>query len=200
MFASCDKNDVDAFEPANNNSKFISAVDISNYPEISNYNPVFYDLQGNQNDFLNILQKNGVNTIRLRLWVNPIDEHSGFNEVKQFSHVLKSKGFKTWLTLHYSDTWADPAEQEIPMKWQEISYTSLKDSVYNYTKRVIKEIQPNYIQIGNEINSGLLHPHGNILDDILKFKELLNMGIKAVRDNSNNTEIILHFAGLENSE
>ncbi|WP_291976040.1 hypothetical protein [Lutibacter sp.] len=35
----------------NGNSKFISAVDISRYPEISNSNPIFYDLNGNQNDF-----------------------------------------------------------------------------------------------------------------------------------------------------
>ena len=86
-------------------------------------------------DLLDLLKENGVNTIRLRLWVNPVDEHSGFEEVKQFSQVLKLKGFKTWLTVHYSDTWADPANQQMPSQWEGLSYNSLKDSVYNYTKK-----------------------------------------------------------------
>jgi arabinogalactan endo-1,4-beta-galactosidase len=200
ILVSCHKNDVDISEPENSNSEFISAVDISNYPEISNSNPTFYNLEGSQSDFLNILRENGVNTIRLRLWVNPNNEHSGFSEVKQFSQTLKSNGFKIWLTLHYSDTWADPANQEIPMQWQGISFTELKDSVYNFTEIVVNEIQPNYIQIGNEINSGLLHPYGHISNNFQNFKELMNMGINAVRANSNDTEIILHFAGIEGSD
>ena len=53
--------------------------------------PVFYDLEGNENDFLTILQGNGVNTIRLRLWVNPSSVHSGFPEVRQF--VLEDARF-----------------------------------------------------------------------------------------------------------
>jgi len=200
VFISCNKNEVNAPILENGDSEFISAVDISRYPEISNFNPTFYDLEGNQNNFLNILKENGINTVRLRLWVNPINEHSGFNEVKQFSQTLKSNGFKTWLTLHYSDTWADPGHQEIPLEWQGISFTALKNSVYNYTERVVSEIQPNYIQIGNEINSGLLHPYGHISNNYQKFIELMKMGISAVRTHSNDTKIILHFAGIEGSD
>jgi len=84
IFVSCNKDDINVPIPENENLTFISAVDISSYHEISNSNPTFYDLEGNQNDFLTILKDNGINTVRLRLWVNPISEHSGFNEVKQF--------------------------------------------------------------------------------------------------------------------
>jgi len=136
----------------------------------------------------------------LRLWVNPNNEHSGFNEVKQFSKTLKANGFKTWLTLHYSDSWADPEHQDTPTQWQEISFTILKDSVFNYTKRVVTELEPNYIQIGNEINSRFLHPYGHISNNHQNFIELMKMGISAVRTNSNNTKIILHFAGIENAD
>lgn len=119
---------------------FVTAVDISQYPEIASSNISFKDFNGNQKDLLDLLKENGVNTIRLRLWVNPVDEHCGFEEVKQFSQVLKLKGFKTWLTVHYSDTWADPANQQMPSQWEGLSYTSLKDSVYNYTKKVVNQI------------------------------------------------------------
>lgn len=199
IFISCDNDDVNVPSSENENSTFISAVDISNYPEISNSNPTFYDLEGNQNNLLTILEDNGVNTVRLRLWVNPSNEHSGFNEVKQFSETLKTNGFRTWLTLHYSDTWADPSQQVTPAQWEGLEYTQLKDSVYNYTEKVMTEIQPDYIQIGNEINSGFLHPYGHISNNYQQFKELMDTAISAVRVNESDTKIIIHFAGIEGS-
>ncbi|MCB0372008.1 MAG: glycosyl hydrolase 53 family protein [Muricauda sp.] len=181
------------------NQDFISGVDISSYPEIAGTNPTFYDTNGDQKAFLDILKADGVNTIRLRLWVNPVNEHSGFGEVKEFSQTLKNKGFKTWLTVHYSDTWADPGRQETPAQWQGLSIAVLKDSVYNYTAKVVREMQPDYVQIGNEINPGFLHPSGNITDHYSDFMALMESGCKAVRENSTDCKIILHFAGIENS-
>lgn len=197
VLSSCNKDELNLPIPDNLDSKFISAVDISRYPEITSYNPLFFDLGGTQKDFLDILKENKINTIRLRLWVKPDNEHSDFNEVKQFSQVLKSKGFRIWLSLHYSDTWADPGHQETPLQWQGIGYPALKDSVYNYTQKVVNKIHPDYIQIGNEINSGILFPFGNIDNEPENFKELLNAGITAVRKNSTNTKIILHYAGIK---
>ena len=197
---SCSKNDLIVSTPDNGNINFISAADISSYPEISISNPVFYDLNGKPKDFLLILKENGINTIRLRLWVNPVNEHCGFYEVKRFTRTLKSYGFKIWLTLHYSDTWADPAHQKIPMQWQGISFDQLKDSMYNYTEKVVIQLQPDYIQIGNEINTGFLHPYGHITNNYKKFLELMNLGITAVRKNSPETKIILHFAGIKDSD
>lgn len=200
ILISCNQDDRDSKISEEDSSTFISAVDISSYPEISISNPIFYEYDNQQNDFLAILKTNGVNTIRLRLWVNPESGHSGFEEVKQFSNMVKAKGFKTWLTLHYSDTWADPGNQITPIQWQGIGFAALKDSVFSYTKKVVQELQPDFIQIGNEINSGFLHPQGNISTNIEQFLELIATGIKAVRTNSNDTEIILHFAGIEGSE
>lgn len=182
------------------NLAFISAVDISKYPEISNTNSIFYDLDENQKDFLTILKEKGINTIRLRLWVNPVNEHSGFNEVKQFSQSLKTHGFKTWLTLHYSDSWADPGQQNPPTQWQGISFSALKDSVYNYTKKVMQEMQPDYIQIGNEINTGILHPYGDLATNHQNFIELVQQGSLAVRERSMDCKIILHYAGIEHAD
>lgn len=197
---SCEKSQISQPDSLIKNTEFISAVDISTYPEISGFDPVFYDLNGEPQKFLSILKENGVNTIRLRLWVNPKNNHSGLSEVRQFSKTLRDKGFKIWLTLHYSDTWADPGHQEIPLQWQGKGFPALKDSLYAYTEKVIRTISPEYIQIGNEINSGLLHPYGDISQNLEQFKELMKSGIAAVRKNSADTEIILHFAGIEGSD
>lgn len=199
ILVSCNKEDANTPAIETENATFISAVDFSSYPEISNSNPTFYDVEGNQSDVLTLLKDNGINTVRLKLWVNPSSDHAGFNEVKQFSEILKSNGFKTWLTVHYSDTWADPGRQETPLQWEGINFTRLKDSVYNYTKKVVTELHPDYIQIGNEINSGLLHPYGHISNNFEQFKELMTTAILAVRAQTNDTKIMLHYAGIEGS-
>lgn len=179
---------------------FINAVDISLFPKIELNNPIFKDSFGVQMPFLEILKSKGINTIRLRLWVNPIDEHSGFDEVKSFSDTLKSMGFSIYLTLHYSDTWADPGQQIIPQDWQNISYAILKNRVYNYTKMVVQQIDPDLIQIGNEINNGFLHPEGHRYSQPHQFIELINEGISAVRDYSNHAQVMLHYAGHQGAE
>ena len=199
FFISCKKEEI-VTSSTNGNEFFVSAVDISSYPEISLSNPTFYDLEQDRKDFFLILKENGINTIRLKLWVNPSSVHSGFNEVEEFTQSLKDKGFKIWLTVHYSDTWADPANQQIPDIWQGLNFSTLKDSVYNYTKNVVTQIKPDYIQIGNEINSGFLHPYGNINTNYQNFIDLIKTGVLAVRQNLTDCKIILHFAGIQNSD
>ena len=34
--------------------------------------------------------------------------HSNLSEVKQLATKVRTHGMKVWLTVHYSDTWADP--------------------------------------------------------------------------------------------
>jgi arabinogalactan endo-1,4-beta-galactosidase len=200
VLTSCNKDKDSANIIPQKNQDFIYAVDISSYPEISLYNSSFYDVNGYQKDFLLILKESGVNTVRFRLWVNPTNEHSGLNEVKKITQVAKNLGFKIWITVHYSDTWADPSKQATPTQWQGLSFINLVDSIYAYTSNVVKELNPNYIQIGNEINNGILFPYGTITNNIENFKKIIDIGCKAVRDNSTECKIILHFAGIEKSD
>ncbi|HMO33629.1 MAG TPA: glycosyl hydrolase 53 family protein [Lacibacter sp.] len=196
LLISCNK-EKNGPAPTDPEAGFIAAVDISSYPEISKANPLFYDVNGNPKDFLQLLKENGVNTIRLRLWVHPVNGHSGLDEVRQFATGLKEKGFKIWLTLHYSDTWADPGSQELPAAWKGLDFPALKDSVYAYTKKIMQEIRPELIQIGNEINSGMLHPHGNITTNPGNFIQLVRAGCSAVRETKADCKIILHVAGFQ---
>ena len=199
LFISCQDDTVNEISENQHTSSIISGVDISDYPKVSSYNPTFYDENNNEIDFINSLIQNGVNTIRLRLWVNPVDESSSLDEVKEFSNELKSLGFKIWVTPHFSDTWAHPGQQQTPSDWSSLSFEELKNQVYTYTSQIMSEINPDYIQIGNEINTGILFPHGRIADNQDQFVELVNEGVNAVRNSSTNAKIILHCAGFESS-
>ena len=196
---SCEKESTSNNAVYDNSLEKVSAVDISYYPQISNLNHIFYNSQEEEIGFLNSLLINGVNTIRLRLWVNPVDNASSFSEVKEFSQQLKLLGFKIWIAPHFSDTWAHPGQQILPIAWQSLSYNDLKNQIHSYLSHIMNEIEPDYIQIGNEINSGILFPFGNIQNSSDQFIDLINNGINAVRGVSANTKIILHFAGHENA-
>lgn len=186
--------------PIENPSTFLSAADLSFLPMLESKNIKFYNESGASIQMLNYLKSKGLNTVRIRIWNNPEKLHSGFEEVKAFSKKVKAQGLKVWLTVHYSDTWADPGIQTPPTEWQNISYVALKDSVKVYTSKIMTEINPEYIQIGNEINGGLLFPSGKISDNESQFIELLSEGIKAVRTHSTKTKIIIHFAGLNGAD
>jgi arabinogalactan endo-1,4-beta-galactosidase len=111
VLISCKKDKQNQMIQANDDLTFVTALDLSTYPEIAASNPNFYDINGNRTDVFAYIKEKGINTIRLRLWVNPINTHCGYEEVKAFSQSLKTKGFNIWLSVHYSDTWADPGSQ-----------------------------------------------------------------------------------------
>lgn len=175
---------------------FLRSCDLSYLPQIRANGVVCKNADGNIEDMLLTLKNAGMNTVRLRIWHTPTTSNSGFEEVKNLSAEIKSLGLKVWLTVHYSDTWADPGAQAKPKSWESATYQQLKDSVYNYTNRIMKEINPEFIQIGNEINNGLLFPDGSYTN-LSQMSGLLASGIKAVRDNNKATKIILHYAGHE---
>lgn len=187
-------------EPEPEEKPFIfRAADLSFLPEMEEAGIKFYDSAGLEKEMLTILKESGLNTVRIRIWHTPADKHSGFNEVKEFSHKVKSMGLKVWITVHYSDTWADPGHQTTPSAWQGLEIMPLSDSVYNYTARIMDEISPDFIQIGNEINGGMLWPAGKY-SNMTNLKALLRAGSKAVRDSKKDCKIMFHYAGTDGAE
>lgn len=175
---------------------FIRGADLSFLPELDRRGMIFYNSNGTAENMLQTLKQNGVNTVRIRLWNNPATVHSSFSEVKTLAARVKALGMKVWLSLHYSDTWADPGHQVTPAAWQGLPFAVLKDSLYNFTRKVMQEINPEYIQPGNEINPGMMLPYGDISTNEPQFIDLLKTAGKAVRDQSSSTKIIIHYAGI----
>lgn len=194
---SCQKNnEVDG--KTQDEDLFLCGADVSFLPEVRSSGIVLYSNDHKQEDMLVTLNKTGWNLIRLRLWNNPSSSTCSFASVKSLNNEVKSNGMKSLICVHYSDSWADPGQQTKPSNWKTLNFEQLKDSVYNFTKKIIIEMNPDYIQIGNEINNGLLWPDGSF-SNIEQMKSLLKEGIRAVRENSQKTKIILHYAGTSNS-
>lgn len=171
-----------------------------------------YKINGRQKDPLAILKENGVNYVRLRLWVNPYDENgnsygAGTNDLNRtikLAKRAKKTGLKVLLDFHYSDFWVDPGKQNLPKAWKNQSFNQLNNSVYSYTADVLnqmklKGVYPDMVQIGNELNSGMLWPFGKSWggdgQEFTRLATFLKTGIRAVKDTQvGNTPIMLHLA------
>ena len=182
-------------EPAAVTNEQIRGVDISFLPLIENSGVVYKNNNVAQNA-LQTLKNAGCNTVRIRLWKDPVPSQSSLAEVKTLAARAKALGLKVWITVHYSDTWADPGSQITPGVWQNLNFDDLKIAAVNYTALVLTELNPDIIQIGNEINSGLLWPQGNLISNENQCKSLLTAIGNKIRVQSPNTKIMLHYAGI----
>lgn len=173
-------------------------ADLSFLPEVRQSTLRWYNPSGQVEDMLLTLKNAGINLVRLRLWHQP-GAGADLAKVQTLCEELRGLGMKSLISLHYSDSWADPAHQSKPMAWKTLSRAALADSVYAYTKGVVQALQPDYIQIGNEINGGLLWPEGSS-SDTGSMLPLLRAGIRAVRSIRKETQVVMHLAMLEGVE
>jgi arabinogalactan endo-1,4-beta-galactosidase len=178
---------------------FIRGADMSFLPEIEQEGFVYKNSAGQPEDALATLKNAGVNTIRIRLWKNPSTAHSGMAEVKVLAARVKALGMKVWLTVHYSDSWADPAQQVTPAEWNGLGLQQLKTAATAYTSEILSQIDPDIIQIGNETNTGFMYPLGDLLTNEAGYLELVNAISATIRAEAPDTKIMIHYAGIGDS-
>ncbi|MGC4040394.1 MAG: glycosyl hydrolase 53 family protein [Flavobacterium sp.] len=188
----------DSKNPASEDDS-IRAADMSYLPLIESEGTV-YKHNNVAQDPLTTLKNAGCNAIRIRLWKNPSDSHSGLAEAKTFAERVRQAGLKVWLTVHYSDTWADPGNQAKPVAWQSMDFNALKTAVSDYTNQIMTEINPDIIQIGNETNDGMLWPEGKLSTNETQYLQLVSAATTVVRSKSSTTKIMLHYAGISGSD
>ena len=197
LLISCGKDEPD---PSPSTSLSYRGVDASLVPHIEERGIQYKNTDGQAEDFLAIISSVGINTVRLRLWYNPDDARSSWDEVLAFSNQIKSSGLKLWITVHYRDTWADPAHQSPPASWVGLTLEEMEDSVFNYTTRIAQVLHPDIIQIGNEVNNGFLHPLGHRWNSPVGFHQLFTAGVSAVRSVDPEIKVMLQFAGYRGLE
>ncbi len=190
---------------------FYYGADLSYVNEMEDCGAVYKDLSGISKDPYKIFKEAGANLVRVRLWNNPTwTNYSNYEDVKKTISRAKAEGMSVLLDFHYSDTWADPSNQEIPSAWaSELNNTvTLGDLLYDYTYEILNDLAkanllPEIVQVGNEINPMILQQGALQWPiDWERNSYLINKGIKAVRDISakKNKEIgvMLHIAQPEN--
>ncbi|OGO62088.1 MAG: hypothetical protein A2029_10010 [Chloroflexi bacterium RBG_19FT_COMBO_47_9] len=176
----------------------IFGADISSLKKSEDMGGIYKYSDGTEADALQILKDNGLNYARLRVFVDPADGYHGKVELLEMAQRFKTLGIKLLVDFHYSDNWADPGKQYKPAAWKDFDFEGLKKAVYEHTYDVCSSLAdqgtpPDMIQVGNEINAGMLWPDGdyNHFDNMAA---LLKEGYRAVKDCSNSTLVMLHIA------
>jgi arabinogalactan endo-1,4-beta-galactosidase len=185
--------------------EFAKGADVGWITEMEAAGVKFYDNNGVQQECMQLLKSKGINSIRLRAWVNPKDGWSNTKDVVVKSKRAKDLGMKLMIDFHYSDDWADPGKQPIPKAWGKMAYEEMKNTLYSYTKNVmdtlkLNGITPEWVQIGNETNDGMLWEVGRASKSMANFAGFIQAGYNAVKDASSTTQVIVHLSnGYDNA-
>jgi len=203
---------VNALAQSTTATKFVGG-DISMLTKYEEAGVVYKDKSGNAVQPLAFFKQEGLNAMRVRLFVDP----SRFNDkavcqdinyVMALGKRIKAAGMSFMLDFHYSDTWADPSNQWTPDAWKSMNDTQLATIIYDYTKDCLTKLKagdatPDFIQTGNEISYGMLwgaegtsspkycytnSPTANWT----RFYTFLKQAGKACREVCPNAKIVLH--------
>jgi arabinogalactan endo-1,4-beta-galactosidase len=182
---------------------FAKGADISWVTQMEDEGRKFYNRNGVETDCFELMKSLGINSIRLRVWVNPV-EHGNYCNTGDL--VKKAKradalDMKLMVDFHYSDWWADPAHQNKPAAWENYDLEQLKNAVAEHTKEVLKElksnkIHPEWIQIGNETTNGMLWDTGKVAlgeEHMKNYAELHIAGYEAAKSIFPDAKIIIHI-------
>ncbi len=168
---------------------------------------------GQKVDAIVMLKHHGFNYIRLRVFVNPENPkgyapkvgYCGLDSTLSMARRVKAAGLGLLLDFHYSDYWADPQQQNKPLAWATLPYAALRDTVRSYTSSVLNAMKrqgtlPDMVQIGNEVNHGILWPEGHI-GNLDQLAGLLRAGVEGTAAVDPRIPVMMHIAlGGQNAE
>jgi arabinogalactan endo-1,4-beta-galactosidase len=189
---------------------FMMGVDASMIKKVIDSGGVYYNLNGVEQDVFEILADAGVNYMRVRIWndpFSPIGIRGGGDLDLQTAFWIAQRArrvnMRIILDLHYSDTWADPEHQEKPYAWELLNFTELQQAVDTFTYDAMmyfksRGVTPQMIQIGNEINNGMIWEDGRIIwNDPTSYDRLaalLKSGIAGAKRADRHVKTIIHLA------
>ena len=187
---------------------FVKGADIGWLQQMEATGYKFYNDNGKEEDCFKILKDHGINTIRLRTWVNPSNHRaSGHNskaETVAMAVRAQKWGMRIMINFHYSDSWADPGKQRKPAAWEGHDFPQLLQDLYDYTYDVMSDlkksgVQPEWVQIGNETPGGMIYPEGSVAN-WPQLAQLINKGYDAIKAVSPGSKVILHLDQGNNSQ
>ena len=184
---------------------FILGMDASCVPSLEASGVQYYNKEGQQQDVFQILAESGINYIRVRVWNHPFDEaghgYGGGNcDIQNALEIGKRAtryGMKLMVDFHYSDFWADPGKQMVPLAWKDMDIGEKETALYTFTCESLQKLKDagvdvGMVQIGNETNGGLAGETS--WENMAK---LFSAGAKAVRDTLPGALVAVHFTNPE---
>lgn len=187
---------------------FAKGADVSWLTELESNGTLFYDANGKSQECMALLRDLGMNSIRLRVWVNPDGGWCGKDDVVAKAWRAQKLGMRLMIDFHYSDTWADPGKQYVPAAWKDYTFEQMKQAVADHTRDVLtalkeRNIDVEWVQVGNETSDGMLWNDADGADalavtgraskNMANFAAYVNAGYNAVKAVYPDAKVIVHL-------
>jgi arabinogalactan endo-1,4-beta-galactosidase len=180
---------------------FAVGADLSFLRDAESKGVVFHD-NGQAKPGLEIFRSHGYNWIRLRIFHTPTRLPNSLEYTIAAARDARKLGFKFLLDFHYADSWADPGKQPIPEAWKNMTHPRIAAALRDYTAKTIAAmaeagVMPDMVQVGNEVDAGMVWPDGKLPGRWPEFADLLKAGIEGVERGSPegaHPAIMIHIA------
>ena len=187
---------------------FILGMDASSVIAEEQSGVRYYNFDGAEQDVFQTLAENGVNHIRVRVWNHPYDAEGrgyggGNNDVDKAAEIgarAAKYGMKLIVDFHYSDFWADPGKQMVPLAWKDMPIEEKTEAAYEFTKECLTKLkdagaQVGMVQVGNETNGALCGEK-----TWFNIQYIMQAGARATREVWPDALVAVHFANPEKAD
>lgn len=186
--------------PVYDMSGFAKGADVSWLTEMERSSIKFYDGNDREKECMALLRELGMNSIRLRVWVDPVDGWCNKSDLLVKAFRANNLGMRLMIDFHYSDMWADPGQQTKPAAWADMDMDELQEAVGDHTREILNELKvhditPEWIQVGNETGNGMLWEEGKASVNMENYADLNNAGYDAVKEVFPDAKVIVHLHG-----
>lgn len=185
-------------------SEYIKGADVSTLAEIEKRGRRYFDGDF-EGDLFEVLVKNGFNMIRLRLWNEPYTKDgkaygAGTNDIFTLINLSKraiKNDLAVLLDFQLSDFFADMNRQTMPKMWEGLSILELSAAVYEFVVKTLsfmrlEGVEPTIIQIGNEVDNGILWPLGKDITSE-EFNLLMTSAVQGIKSILPNVPLMIHL-------
>lgn len=195
---------------------FAYGVDLGLVTQLESLGITWADDHGARIDPFQAAKDKGANAVRLRVFVNPPKEavwtkqdgttcYLGFcdtESVAKTAQRVRDVGLRLMIDFHYSDHYADPQYQDTPDVWKKDTAEQLEVHVHEHTKSVLSalkecDVSPEWVQVGNEINMGMLFPLGSFKEYPDNLACFMNAGYDAVKEVFPECKVITHLTVVQ---
>ena len=187
---------------------FIFGMDVSSVLAEEESGVKYYNFAGEEQDLFLTLAENGITHIRVRVWNHPYDAEGrgyggGNNDAGKAAEIGKraaEAGLKLIVDFHYSDFWADPGKQMVPLAWKDMDVDTKAEAAYEFTRDCLQLLKKEgadvgMVQVGNETNGALCGE-----TTWPNIRKIMAAGSKATREVFPDALVAVHFANPENAE
>ncbi len=199
-----------ALEPGRT-TRQVRGGDLSGLAKNEDHGATYAASDGTPGDPVELLADAGMNLGRLKVWVDPADGYNEVTHVVRAAQRIEAAGMDVLVDFHYSDRWTDPGAQGTPAAWEGATTAGLAQHVHDHTVEVLTAladagVDVDYVQVGNEINPGMMWPYGQTWDvdpgdaytdaqwDALA--AFLTAGAQAVQETTPSARTVLHLTNI----